>query len=163
MKNYRADTTPAEQVTEQVFKYHHGTNAGMPTPTSAFAIEIGRFIAGALVWAFAGFIAHEASHLGIGYLAGGQPKPTRHVLLVPTRIDFDAPKAMSDSQTRLTGGIVIIFPAFFALGLWLHSYPLIMFGAGGCVLSAQDLLAVQHPEMWKALAAGEAVTRDDWD
>lgn len=110
-----------------------------------------------------GAIAHEGAHYVFGWVFGARPYPSRFFLRVlPTQIDYKSPKAMGDWQTRITGGVVIVFVPFAVAGSYLHWWELLAFGIGGIGISWTDLLAGFHPEEWRKFTAGEEIKRDDF-
>jgi hypothetical protein len=114
--------------------------------------------------ALAGALTHEVGHFVLAKLFGGGPFFSEYWHgIIPSQTDFRSPIAMSDWQVRITGGFVYLFLPVAAIGLWFHSIPLILYGAGGgLTISPTDLNAGWHPQTWKKLTAGEEITRADF-
>lgn len=118
----------------------------------------------------AGAVAHELCHYLLGWLFGGRPFFSQRTFGVPTQVDFESPDAMSDRQTQLMGGIVVVFPVAFAFFLGYMAatnspkfvLPL-FFLAGGGGVSWTDLFALRHPEYWRRFTKGESISRSDFE
>jgi len=110
-----------------------------------------------------GALVHEYGHLLLGKLFGGEPHIDQYALgIFPSRTNYKSPKKMSNLQVRVVGGFVCIFPILAGIGLRYQVPPLVAFGLGGSAISATDLNAAYHPEVWKKLTAGETVSAEDW-
>lgn len=108
--------------------------------------------------AILGALVHETGHYLLGWIFGGNPSIGEYHFGIPSRVDFDTPMNMENWQVKLMGGWPYIFFPLLIIGAWFHIKWLVIFGAaGGLSISATDLNAVRHPEVWKKLTAGEPV------
>lgn len=128
---------------------------GVSTPTLLAA-------AAAIV---AGVLIHELSHWVFGRIFGADPFFDRKVAgVVPTQVDYENPHAMTDRQTQVTAGLPMVCLALVPAAAWLNALvPVAFLASLGYTVSATDLVALYHPEMWKDLTAGEPVTRAEWE
>ncbi|MEA5407521.1 hypothetical protein VB773_08055 [Haloarculaceae archaeon H-GB2-1] len=121
-----------------------------------------------VVLPFAGVLLHELLHYSFGWAFGGGPYFNKWTLIVPYQVDYETPKEMSNIQTKITGGAILLFPFTLAIVLALTApgnivdrLPLIAFLMGGSIVSDLDLLAVLQPEKWKKWTNGEPISRSD--
>lgn len=133
-------------------------------------LELALFTVLAFPAILAGALAHELCHYLLGWLFGGQPSFSQRTFGIPTRVDFERPDAMTDSQIQLMGGIVVVFPVAFAFLLGYttatdsqrFALPL-FFLAGGSGVSWTDLFALRHPDYWRRFTKGEPLSRSDFE
>lgn len=133
-------------------------------------LEVAIIVVLALPAIVAGAVTHELCHYLLGWLFGGRPFFAQRTFGVPTRVDFERPDALTDIQTQLMGGIVIVFPVAFAFFLGYMAatnspkfiLPL-FFLVGGMGVSWLDLFALKHPGHWKRFTKGESITRSDFE
>lgn len=110
-----------------------------------------------------GALLHELGHFVIGWLSGGGVYIDQWSLIIPSRVNFRAPHAMSNLQVRLVGGWPYVFFPIIIYSAWHQMEYLLLFAVGGGFsISASDLNAVLHPEFWKRMTAGETIRPEDY-
>jgi len=108
-----------------------------------------------------GLFTHELFHYLFGRIFGGGTFVSRYTFGIPTQIDFDSPYDMSDKEVQITGGSVLLFPVVALVGAAFGFFPVFAFGLGGSAISMTDMMALQHPCVWKDFTAGKSISRSD--
>lgn len=124
-------------------------------------------VATAVVWSslvILGALAHEYGHYILGRIVGNGASFNRWSWgIIPTQTVYDSPAELPEWKVRVLSGVVLVFPVIAGIALWVGHIEWFLFGLGGAsTISATDLIALYHPEVWKKMSADEPVTWDDF-